>query len=167
MAFRRRFLGRRGFTRRPLRPRRWTGQGITAEDTVAAGVSDVFEIVVPSDYAGGTTAGAVEPGGATLLRIRGTLNVRATVIGGVAFMYIAVAGANETLAAATDASTIISGDMLWTYHLMVPVDTTREVEIDVRSKRKLENDRVVFVITGVAQTITYTANFRALIASAG
>lgn len=161
---RQRFLGRRNF-RRPLIPVKWTGNGITAVDSVAAGVSDTLELVVPGDYTGGTTTGAVEAGGATLLRIRGQVNLASSVLGGVAWMYIVCHGFNEPTFVATDALTIVSGDVIWQDHYYLAANLPVHVEIDVKSKRRLENDRVIFVISAVAQTITWTSNFRCLIKS--
>lgn len=148
--------------------RKWTGQGLAAEDSVAAAGTEGLVIVQPSDYEGGTTTGNVEAGAATLLRIRGSVNLRATVVGGLAFMYIIAHGDTEpNFNAATSALSITSGDILWQDHYMIGTAEPRHVEIDVRVKRRLENDRVEWIISAVAQTIVYSANFRALIRSAG
>lgn len=163
---RRRFFGRRGF-KRPRRPVKWTGNGLDAEVLRAAGGSDVLTIVSADDYAGGPVAGIVEAGGVTLVRIRGRINLRATIVGGVAFCYIIAHGQTEATFAATAADALTNGDVLWQDHFMVPTSVPMEpIEIDVKSSRKLEQDRVVFVLTAVAQGITYTANFRALLMGA-
>jgi len=161
----RKFVGRRGFPRRPLIPVKWTGNGITALDSVAAGVSDTLELVVPGDYTGGTTTGAVEAGGATLLRIRAQINLASSVLGGIAWMYIIVHGFNEPTFVATDALTITSGDVIWQDHYYLAANLPVHVDVDIKSKRRLENDRVIFVLSAIAQTITWTSNFRCLIRS--
>lgn len=124
-------------------------------------------LVTPTDYEGGTVSGNVEAGACTLYRIRGTINVRATVIGGLAYMAVIVQGATEAVPSMAGPSQITSGDVLWHDLHMVPIDTSRHIEIDVRVKRRLENDVVYFVIAGVAQTITYAGTWRALIRSGG
>lgn len=46
---------------------------------------------------------------------------------------------------------------------MVPIDTARHLEIDIKAKRKLENDYIYFSIFAVAQSVTYVSNFRVLL----
>lgn len=163
----RRFTRGRRFGRRPRIPTKWTGNGTAAEGTVTAGNSTSIVIVGATDYEGGTVSGAVEAGGATLLRIRGSIDMRATVVGGLAFMYIAVLGSAETVHAATNVLAITSGDTLWQDVRMVSTAEPVHIEIDVRSKRRLENDQVVFVVSSIAQSTTFSAQFRALIKSSG
>lgn len=146
---------------------KWTGQQLAAEATQAAAGQTNIVLVAPSDYEGGTTAGNVEAGGATLYRIRGDISLRATVIGGLAYMAIYCIGANETAPVVATAAGLVSGDLLWSKVVMVPIDTPRSFEIDVRVKRKLENDQIVFCIFAAAQTVTYLGNWRCLIRSSG
>lgn len=82
----RRFSRRRGFRRRIQTM--WTGNGQIAEATRAAGAQDNLILVAPSDYAAGQIADNTEAGNVTLLRIRGSLDLRATVIGGLALCAI-------------------------------------------------------------------------------
>jgi len=156
----------RGRLSRPRFPTKWTGQQQSAEATVAAGAQTDIIVVAASDYEGGSVSGNVEAGGCTLLRIRGTINVRATVIGGLAYMALYTAGVGESVTL-NSAAQIASGDTLWHDLIMVPIDTSRHIEIDVKAKRLLENDAVIFSIRAVAQTVTYCGQWRALLKSSG
>lgn len=163
----RRFVSRRrGFPRRRI-PTKWTGQQLNGEATRAAGGQDDIVILAPSDYEGGTVGGNVEAGGATLLRVIGDVSVRATVLGAVAYAAIYCIGQNEGPLQLNTGIEIISGDVLWQDVWMVPVDTNRQFHVDIRSKRRLENDRVIFSIRAVAQTVTYAGQWRALMKSTG
>lgn len=148
--------------------RKWTGQALNVEDSVAAAGTEGFVIVAPSDYEGGTVSGNVEAGSATLLRIRGSVNMRATVVGGLAYMYVICHGNDESVfSAATSSLVITSGDILWQDVYMVGTVNPVHVEVDIPVKRRLENDKVEWIISAVAQTIVYNAQFRALIRSSG
>lgn len=162
----RRNLGRRGFAPRRRLPTTWTGQQLSAEATVAAAAQTDIIIVAPSDYAHGTVAGNTEPGGTTLLRVVGDVSLRATVIGGLAYMALYVAGIGESITLNSGAD-VISGDVLWQDMVMVPIDTNRQFHIDTKVRRKLENDSIVFSIRAVAQTVTYAGQWRALLRGAG
>lgn len=98
-----------------------------------------------------------------MLRIRGAISLRATVVGGLALMCVWALGENETPRVLNTASAFYSGDVLWWDTRMVPTTEPVHYEIDVRAKRKLENDSVWFSIFAVAQAITYAGHWRALI----
>lgn len=161
----RRFSSRRRGFRRRL-PLKWCGNGLTAEDTTASGTQDSMQLIEPNDYRGGTT-GNVEAGSCTLVRIRGQVSFRATVIGGLAYMGVYAIGASEGVPDPSTTGGQVSGDMLWSTIEMVPTDTSRKLEVDIKAKRRLEDDQVIFVIKSLGQTLTWAANFRCLIASHG
>jgi len=166
---RRRFLPRRGGRGLSRLFLKWTGQGLAAEEGLAVGTPEFVTIVAPSDYAGGTTANAVEPGGCTLQRIIGQVSLRSGVAGSLAFMYIMKLGSFESAQNPAGFTPVISGDTLWQYATMVTAATghVQVIDVDIRVKRKLEDDQVVFGIAAVGQALTYYTNFRALIRSSG
>lgn len=126
----------------------------------------MHNLVVPNDYRGGTS-GLVEPGGCTLLRIRGELDVMAAAVGGAWAAYVSVIGNDETAFGAFNPESIWSGDILWQDAGLTPNGLPLHREIDINVKRRLENDKVVFVITSATVALTYLFNFRALIRSSG
>jgi len=140
--------------------RRWTGDFLTTEDTVAAAGTDANVIVAKEDY---RQQAALEAGSMTLTRIRGAFNLRATVLGGLAFCSIAVIGDTEGAENPSSFTAYVTGDTLWHGMYMVSVNEPTHVDVDIKSARRLENDRVVFSISAVAQTITYTFNLRCLL----
>lgn len=162
----RRFFRGRGRFGRPRLPTKWAGDVNITEGTQTAGGQTATVILESADYIGGTT-GNVEAGGATLLRIRGAVNLRATVIGGLALLAIVKIDEGGTFANLNTAAAFYSGDVLWYDTVMVPTDTARHIEIDVRTRRRLERDAVYFIIYAVAQTITYAGHWRVLIRSSG
>lgn len=94
--------------------------------------------------------------------------MRATVVGGLAYMYVICHGNDESVfSAATSSLVITSGDILWQDVYMVGTVNPVHVEVDIPVKRRLENDKVEWIISAVAQTIVYNAQFRALIRSSG
>lgn len=157
----------RGRNVRPRVPTKWTGNGLLVEETVAAAAQAETEVIGLADYVGGLTVGNVEAGACTLLRIRGQLSVRATVVGGIGLFALIRLGSNEVAQSLLTQNQITSGDMLWSYQVGIPVDTVHVYDIDVKSKRKLEDDRIVFVRRAVAQSVTLFWNFRALMRSHG
>lgn len=156
---------RRGYGRstRPKRERRWTGDLSAAETAVAAGAQSFIALVVPGDYEQSAT---MEPGGVTLVRIRLAVSLRATIIGGLAYMAVVRIGDNEALLNVNTLQQFISGDVLWYRTVMVNIAANggvNEYDVDIKSGRKLEADSVVFVLGAVAQTITYAISARCLL----
>lgn len=141
-------------------PLRWTGDIATLEDTTAAGVTDATAILVPADYEQSAT---MEQSGVTLVRVRGEVNLRATVIGGLAFLGLYVVSELSPVNNPVTFAGFIDSQCLWRDSVMVPVDTSRHIAIDVKAQRKLKDDQVVFAISSVAQTITNQYAFRCLI----
>lgn len=78
-------------------------------------------------------------------------------------MGIYVIGNAENVPLPNTQAGLITGDCLWQDAIMVPIDTPRYYELDLKAKRRLENDRVVFVLAAVAQTVTYMGTWRTLI----
>jgi len=136
---------------------------LVAEATNAIGTQTNITIVAPGDYQAGQVADQTEPGGATLLRIRGQVDLRAAAAGGVALMAIFKLGALEPSPIMTTALALTSGDVLWEEMVMVSSTVPTHVEVDIKAKRKLENDAVVFSIFSVAVATIYFVNFRALL----
>lgn len=168
MPFRKPFFRRPRFGGRRRPNVLWSGNGADAETTLTAANSNTHEIIVPEDYKGGG-GGAVstEAGGCTLERIVLDMNLRATVVGALVFMYVAAIGDTEVPFVATALGTIISGDVLWQDHYMVNATApATHVHADIRSRRRLEDDRVILIVSAVAQSITYTWNARALLRNA-
>lgn len=155
---RRRF---RGSTRKGSRlPVRWTGDLLLAEDTVAAAATDANAIVVPADYEQSTT---MEQSGVTLLRIRGTVLLRATVTGALAYMAIFAVHENAPINNPNTLAGFIDSNCLWRSVTMVPTDTVHRLELDVKAQRRLQDDQLVFAISAVAQTVTYSFGLRCLL----
>jgi len=119
-------------------------------------------ILESADYLQTTT---MEAGAVTLARIRGEFNLRATVLGGFAYVGIYVIGATEGAPLPNAFTSYISGEMLFHDCVMVPVSPQEPYHgiIDIKVKRRLEGDRVVFGISAVAQTVTYTYGLRCLL----
>lgn len=162
-------MARRSRGRRSTSGRRpnylWTGQSTTAEQTVAAAAVTAIVIVAPADYQASTTA-TTEAGGTTLLRIRAGLDIRATVAGAALYVSIVRKGSNEAAPNPNSAAAIIDGDTLWYGIYMVPIDTVRHIDIDVKVKRRLEDDQIVMNVQALAQTVTYLMWARALLLGA-
>lgn len=156
----RRSRGRRARRGGPARARRWTGDLSAAETAVVAGNQSFIALVVPADYEQSAT---MEPGGATLVRIRLSVSLRATVVGGLAYMAVVRIGDNEALLNVNTLQQFISGDVLWYKTVMVNLTGDNQHEVDIRSSRKLEADSVVFVLAAVAQTVTYAISARCLL----
>lgn len=144
-------------------PVRWTGDLSSGESTVAAGAATATDIVVPADYEQNAT---LEPGGITLVRLRLSIGLRATVVGAFCHMGVWVIGAAETAPTPSTFAALMSGDCIWwdTRFIALQANATPEhVEADIRAKRRLENDRVVFVLSAIAQNVTFVLGARALL----
>lgn len=131
-----------------------------AEDTVAAGATDANAIVVPPDYEQSTT---MEQSGVTLLRIRGTVLLRATVVGALAYMAIYSVHENAPVNNPNTLAGFIDSNCLWRSLVMVPIDRPMRIELDVKAQRRLQDDQLVFAISAVAQTVTYSFGLRCLL----
>lgn len=105
----------------------------------------------------------MEQSGVTLVRIRGSVNLRATVIGGLAFLGVYVVSELSPVNNPNTFAGFIDGNCLWHKVVMVPTDTSRYVEVDIKSKRRLIDDQIVFAISAVAQAVTYNYAFKTLI----
>lgn len=158
---RRRRFGGRPFRRGKQRDSLWSGDLSAAETLVAAGAGSFIQLVVPSDYQHST--GTVESGATTLARIRGSVSWRSTVVGGIAYFAIMVIDANEGPPNPANIAVFLRGDLLWHSVQMSLIDTTRNLEFDVKTKRRLENDQVVFLVGAIAQAVTYVMSGRCLL----
>lgn len=164
MAFRRRFRSR-GRRRLPLR---WTGDQPAAVVAIAAGTLAFTSIVVPTDYEQSAT---MEQGGATLVRVRASIALVATVVGSVAGVGIfhADEAVNPVFGGNYDPlvfSQLIRGDVLYFRRLLVGAVDPIAWEIDVRVKRKLQDSQVHLVVAVPAASagdVTGTWSARALI----
>jgi len=158
----RRFLT--SFRNRKKIETQWTADFATGEITTAAAGIGAASWVVPADYQDTAT---LEPGGTTLLRIRGWLAYRATVIGCYVRMGIWASQSDSTGITGThDPSAlagVINGELLWWMGDIAPIDTSRRLEIDVKAKRKLENHYIHFTIAPVAQAVAWVAGARLLL----
>lgn len=160
MAFRRRRRGRSSGRSSQSIARRWTGEGQIAETTRTAPGVDFTEIVASTDYEQSAT---MEQSGVLLTRIRGHLAMRATIIGGLAFVAIMVIGDTETPPAPSAFDSLRHSELLWRWSGMVGTTEPRIIEIDVKAKRRLDDDRVVMVIEAIGQTLIYQWVARALL----
>lgn len=166
MAFRRRRFGRR-----PKLPVRWTGNFTDAETTTAAGAVGSLTLIDPSDYRQQAT---MEESGATLLRVRGFFCARATVIGALAHIAIYVPDEALTVAAGgaldpTQFGNFIRGDLIFHGVFTVPVGANAAplmVPIDVKARRRLADQNVMFAIKATAQAVTWTMSGRCLLRGA-
>lgn len=154
----RRTRSRRGG--RPLVPLRWTGDSSVAEQGVAAGATSTVALVVPADYEQQAT---MEAGGVTLIRVRMTVVLRAITLGAFCHMAVYVIGAAETVPLPSALAGLITGDTLWFTTRMLSVADPQWVEVDIKSKRRLENDQVVFAISAIGQNLNYALSARCLI----
>lgn len=130
-----------------------------AEDQVAAAATESAVVLAPDDY---RQAANIEAGSMTLSRIRGHVNLRATVVGGIAFVAIFVIGENEANVAPSAFASYITGDTLFHRAVMVSVNEPVLLELDIKARRRLENDVVVMSVSAVAQAITYQWGLRCL-----
>jgi len=166
-----------GFRRRnrfPARPRvsratQWTGDFTNVVTALPAATIGTLQLVVPGDYQDTAT---VEPGGVTLLRIRGWLNVTTALNNSPFWAGIYVSESTPFTGAGTDTDPgvfagIINGDLVWWNMGMVhaaPEDPYR-IEIDVKAKRKLESENVTFRILSGANALTYVMGARCLLSA--
>lgn len=86
-------------------------------------------------------------------------------------MYVGIfrKGSAEFAPNPNTAAALIDGDLMWYGCYMVPLAANAEplnVDIDVRVKRKLEDDRIILVFEAAAQTVTYAMWARALLLNA-
>lgn len=160
MAFRGRTRRARGSRSRTLVAKRWSGDFLLAEDTVAAAATDQNVVLAPEDY---RQQASLEASSVTLTRIRGDVSVRATVIGGVAFAMVYVAHVATAGIAPNTFAGFIDGNVLWFKVLQVPTTEPVRVELDIKARRRLENEQVIFAISAAAQTVTYMFNLRCLL----
>lgn len=165
MTFRRRFVpSRRGARKGPAR--RWTGELVQAENVTAAGTLTQSVIVATADYRQSTT---LEAGSVTLVRIRGQLTARATVIGAVASFGIWALDESEGAtfnvnADAGAAAALFDGTLLWAWHGIVPSpNDVMRLDIDIKSKRRLQGTQIVFTCASRAQATTWVYAARALL----
>lgn len=152
-----------------VRPR-WTGNLVTAVQSTTATNITYVDIVAVGDYQQGTT---LEAGSATLMRIRGNVYFYSATVGALFFaaIYVIDGDLNPAVPSDMDPTSIrglINGDMLWMTSGLAPLMTNgepRNVEIDVRVKRKLENSKAVLVVGAEAQTVLWGFHARALVKS--
>lgn len=144
---------------------RWTGDFSIAETTTAAGAIVYNDIVTTTDYEQTVT---LEAAGPTLVRIRGSLSYRATIVGAIvtAGIFHHDDQINPTLGSVYDPTVFESfkeGELMWWFIDIAPIDTTRRIEIDVKAKRRLRDHNVTFVLRATAQGITWVYGGRALL----
>lgn len=166
MAFRRRFSGSRQRSSKARLPLRWSGTLDTAmSGVIPAATLDSQAIIVPADYQQGT---AMEASACTLMRIRGFVNLQNTAAT-VNLVTMCIYVAHGDLAARNP--TIFDqafryGGTLWHMQLLLPSTAyagfNEMVELDIKSKRRLENQSVVFAVIGVT-TFQYATSLRALL----
>lgn len=164
MAFRRRFTRRR-FSKGKRRLYRWTGDFQVAETLVAAAGNSQFQIILPTDWQQTVT---LESSGPTLVRVVGQVNLRATVLGALAFMHLIVVDDDAGFGAALDPSqfeSIREGHVIWRYQCMVPIDTNRTLEVDTTVQRKMVDQQLLFILAAVGAGVTYNSGFRVLLAN--
>lgn len=161
MAFRRNFRrGRRG----PRLPLRWSGNHHNAETAVGAATLDYVNLINVDDYRQQST---LEEAGCTLVRIRGYVSLRAAAASAA---WLGIFHANEnvvpTAAGVSDptlfASFIDSG-VLWIRSTLLAANEVQHFDIDVRVKRRLENDRVDIVLKTGGAAVSWLALGRCLI----
>jgi len=141
---------------------------VTAVQSTTATNLTYVEIVAQNDYEQGAT---LEPGGCTLLRIRGDIYFYSATVGALYFaaIYVMASDLNPTVGGDNDPTVVrglITGDLLWMRSGLAPLMTNGEnrlVEIDVRVKRKLESEHVVLVVAAEAQTVLWGFHARALL----
>lgn len=150
--------------RGPRLPLRWIGSLDSDLTIVAADTVESQAIVVPADYQQST---GLEASAATLMRIRGSLNLQnvgATPNAVSAALYVA----HGDLAARSPASydqIFRYGGTLWTGYWLLPAaafGVIERIEFDVKSKRKLENESVILTMFGQL-SFQYFAAVRALL----
>lgn len=167
MAFRRRFSGSRPRTSQRRLPLRWIGSLDTDLVTVAADTLETQAIVVPADYQQST---GLEASAATIMRCRGWLNlVNGVTVPNVvlAALYVAHGDLGGRSPASYD-QIFRYGGTLWFGSVIlgaegaaVAANHPRWLELDVKSKRKLENESLVLALFGQLG-FTYTHAIRVL-----
>lgn len=140
--------------------KRWTGEGTTVEATTLAGTTSAAAIVSPTDYEQSPT---LEQGGVTLVRMRGTISLRATVLGGICFFGIYVVSELSPANPPSSLAGLLDGDCLIHRSLMIGTTEPRVIEIDIKAKRRLTDDQVVLVVEAIGQTVISQFSIRALL----
>jgi len=149
----------RGGARRPKRPIRWSGDVSAAETATAAGAIGFLDFILPVDYA---LTASLEPGTVTCVRIHGSVSLRAAVNGAIAYMYVVkhdkdtipVAGVQLDPALFSE---FINGDVMWYRAVAMMSTEALQIPFDIKVNRKLEDDKITFVIGVRAQTVTWFA----------
>ncbi len=109
---------------------------------------------------------------ATLLSIRGNINVRRTnAVEGSVFMYIAKFDEDETSPSPLVPATYVEEDILWTHCYQYRADSIESVNIPVhvKAKRRMKSGddiRLVFVESGTTNTSELSCILRALVNTA-
>jgi len=163
--YRPRYFGRRRSSGRRLIARRWTGEGTQVENTTAAGAVTISNIVTEADY---QQTASLEQAGVTVARVRGCFACRATLVGTIVAVTIIAYDAQEVIGGGSGQPLTLQGDLasgqvLWRWTTIVPTDTTRHTEFDIRVKRRLQETRIALVVTSFVNATTWHYSARALL----
>jgi len=140
----------------------WTT--VITDDENISTTTEILDIVQGVDWS--VVAGQKS---ATLLSIRGNINIRRTnAVEGSIFMYIAKFDEDETSPSPLVPATYVEEDILWTFCYQYRADAIRSLNIPVhvKAKRRMKSGddiRLVFVESGTTNTSELSCILRALV----